>query len=160
VVSTANYLINPATILSNHKSTTCVNLLLTCCNYAISTGFHSSRLIRFVGWLYFNLNSHSYNTCRKSQKNTSCKSLNMYLSRYLHGVILGFFLSFCANYISFVLNHISISAFVGFHGLNIPFLCLNSLYAYYTDPIHPILCSSSRQHNHLLVITLSFYFLG
>jgi hypothetical protein len=43
------------------------------------------------------------------------------LSRYLCGVILRFLLSFCANSSSFVFNHLSISSFVGFHGLNIPF---------------------------------------
>jgi hypothetical protein len=113
--------INPATILSNQKSIVRVNLLLTCCNYAISIGFHSSYLIQFLGWLSFNLNNHSCNKCKKSQKNTSCRSLNTYLSRYLSSVSLGFLLSFCANSSSFVFNHLSISTFVGFHGLNIPF---------------------------------------
>jgi hypothetical protein len=111
-------------MLSNQKSTARVNLLSTCCNYAISVGFHSSCLIQFVGWFYFNLNIHSCNTCGKSQKNTSCKSLNMYLSRYLHGVNFRFLLSFCTNSSSFVFNQLSISAFVGFHGLNIPFYIL------------------------------------
>jgi hypothetical protein len=113
--------INPATTLSNQKSIARVNLLLTCCNCAVSTRFHSSCLIRFVGWLSFNLNNHSYNKWRKSQKNTSCKSLNTYLSRYLRGVNLGFLLSFCANSSSFVFNHLSISTFIRFHSLNIPF---------------------------------------
>jgi hypothetical protein len=54
-------------------------------------------------------------------ENTSCKSLNTYLLTYLCGVNLGFFLSFYTNSSSFVLNHLSISTFVGFHGLNIPF---------------------------------------
>jgi hypothetical protein len=40
----------------------------------------------------------------KFTKKTSCKSVNMYLSIYLRGVILGFLLSFCANSSSFVLN--------------------------------------------------------
>jgi hypothetical protein len=114
-------MINLATILSNQKSNVHVNLLLTCCNYTISIGFHSSCLILFVGWFSFNLNNHSCNKCGKSQKKTSCKSLNTYLSRYLCGVNLGFLLSFCTNSSSFVFNHISISAFVGFHGWNIPF---------------------------------------
>jgi hypothetical protein len=48
-------------------------------------------------------------------------SLNMYLLRYLHDVILGFMLSFCANSSSFVFNHFSISTFVGFHGPKIAF---------------------------------------
>jgi hypothetical protein len=113
--------INPATILSNQKSTARVNFLLTCCNCVISTGFHSSCLIRFTGWLSFNLNNHSYNKCGKSQKNNSCKSLNTYLSRYVYSVNLGFMFSFYANSISFVFNHLSISTFIGFHGLNIPF---------------------------------------
>jgi len=98
-----------------------MNLLLTCHNCAISTGFHSICLIQFVGWLSFKLNSHSCNTCGKSQKITSCRSLNTYLSRYLHSVNLGLMLSFCANSSSFVFNHISIFAFIGFHGLKIPF---------------------------------------
>jgi hypothetical protein len=121
VVSTINSVINPATILSNQESTTCVNLLLTCCNCTISTIFHSSCLIQFVGWLCFNLNGHSFKTCGKSYKNTSCKFLNTYLPRILHDVILGFLLSFYANSRSFFFNHISISTFVGFHNLNIPF---------------------------------------
>ena len=114
-------MINPATILSSQKSIACINLLSTCYNYVISIGFHSSCLIQFVGWLYFNLNSHSCNTCRKSQKNTSCRSLNTYLSRYFHSVILGFLLSFCENSRSFLFNQILISSFIRFHGLNIPF---------------------------------------
>jgi hypothetical protein len=93
--------INSATMLSNQKPTTRVNLLSTCCNCTISTGFHSSCLIQFVGWLYFNLFIHSCNTCGNSQKNTSCKSLNTYLSKYLCGVNFGFLLSFYANSISF-----------------------------------------------------------
>jgi hypothetical protein len=113
--------INHATILSNHKSIVCVYLLLTCCNCTISTGFHSSCMIQFGGWFCFNLNNHSCNKCGKSQKNTSCKSLNTYLSRYLQGVNIGFMLSFCVNLSSFILNHLSISSFVGFHGLDIPF---------------------------------------
>jgi hypothetical protein len=116
-----NSLINLATILSNQKSTARVNLLLTYCNCAISTGFHSNCLIRFVGYLSFNLNNHSCNKCGKSQKHTSCKSLKTYLSRYLRGVNLGFLLSFCTNSSFFVFNHLSISSFVGFHGLNISF---------------------------------------
>jgi hypothetical protein len=98
-----------------------VNLLLTCCNYMISTRFHSLYLIQFVVWLYLSLNSHFCNTCGISQKKTSCRSLTTYLSRYLHGVNLGFMLSFCANSISFVFKHFSIFAFIGFHDLNIPF---------------------------------------
>jgi hypothetical protein len=121
MVSTANSVINSATILSNHKSTMRVNLLLTCCNCTISTRFHSSYLIRFVAWLSFNLNNHSYNKYGKSWKNSSCKSLNTYLSRYLRSFNLGFMLSFYAKSSSFVFNHISIFSFVGFHGLNIPF---------------------------------------
>jgi hypothetical protein len=80
-------------------------------------------LICRVGF-FFNLNIHSCNTSRKSQKNTSCKSLNAYLSKYLRGVNFMFLLSFCANPISFVFNQLSISAFIGFHGLNIPFYIL------------------------------------
>jgi hypothetical protein len=45
----------------------------------------------------------------------------MYLSRYLRSVNLRFLLYFCANSISFVFNHLSISSFIGFHGLNTPF---------------------------------------
>jgi hypothetical protein len=66
-------MINLATILFNQKSTARVNLLLTCCSYTISIGFHSSCLIQVVGWFSLNLNSHSCNTCEKSQKNTSCR---------------------------------------------------------------------------------------
>jgi hypothetical protein len=58
---------------------------------------------------------------QKSQKNTSCKLLNMYLSRYVCSFILGFLLSFYTKSSSFVFNHLLIIAFVGFHGLNIPF---------------------------------------
>jgi hypothetical protein len=121
MVYTANLVINPETIVSNHKSTACANLLLTCCNCVISKGFHSSCMIQFVGWFSFNLNSHSCNKCSKSQKNTSCKFLNTYLSIYLRDVSLGFLLSFCINSSSFVFNHLSISAFIGFHGMNISF---------------------------------------
>jgi hypothetical protein len=113
--------INPATTLSNQKSTAHIKFLLTYCNCVISTGFHSSCLIRFVGWLYFNINNHSCNKCGKSQRNTSSKSLNTYLSRYLRGVNLGFLLSFCAKSSSFDFNHLSIYAFVGSHGIKIPF---------------------------------------
>jgi hypothetical protein len=120
-ISTTNSVINPTTISSNQKSIARVNLLLTFYNSTISIGFHSSYQIRFVGWLYFNLNRNSCNKCGKSQKNTSCKSLNTYLSRYLCGVNLGFLLSFYANSSSFVSNHLSIFSFVGFHGMNIPF---------------------------------------
>jgi hypothetical protein len=104
-VSTQNSVINSTIILSNKKSTTRVNLLFTCFNCAISIGCHSSCLIRFVGWFSFNINNHSYNRCGNLQKNTSCKYLNTYLARYLHGVYLGFLLYFCANLSSLVLNH-------------------------------------------------------
>jgi len=117
-------------------------------------------LILFLGWFYFNLNSHSCNTCMKSQKNISCRSLNTYLSKYLCGVNLGFLLSFCANANSFVFNHLSISTFIGFYDLNIPFLYLHSPHASSMDLIHSIPCKSNRKRNHLLVITLSIYFLA
>ena len=112
-------MINPATILSNQKSTARVNLLSTYCNCLISTWLHSNYLIWFVMSLSLNLNIHSCNTCGKSKKNTSCKSLNTYVSRYLYGVMLGFMFSFYTNSISFVFNQLSIYAFVGLHGLNI-----------------------------------------
>jgi hypothetical protein len=121
IVSTTNSIINPTTILSSQKSTTQVNLLFTCCNYSICTGVQSSCRICFVAWLSFNPSIHSCNKCGKSQKKTSCKSVNTYFSRYLWGVTLGFLLSFYAKSSSFFLNQLSISAFVGFHGLNIPF---------------------------------------
>jgi len=121
VVSTEKSIIKPTIILSSQKSTAQVNLLFTCWSFSICIGFHSSFRIRFVAWLSFNLSIHSCNKCGKSHKKTLCKSVNMYLSRYLRGVTLGFLLSFCANSISFVLNQLSIFAFVGFHGLNIPF---------------------------------------
>jgi hypothetical protein len=124
MVSTANYVINPATMLSNQKYIVCVNLLSTCCNCSISKKIHSRCLIQFFGWLYFNLSIHSCNTCGKSQKNTSCKSLNMYLSKYLSDVSFAFLLSFCENSITFVFNQLSMSSFVGFHGLKIPFYIL------------------------------------
>jgi hypothetical protein len=111
-------------MLFNQNSIARVNLLSTHYNYAISTKFHSSYLIIFVGWLYFNLNIHSCNTCGKSQKNTSCKSLHTYLSKYLRGLNFRFMLSFCANSNSFVFNQLSISTFVGFHGIKIPFYIL------------------------------------
>jgi hypothetical protein len=114
IVSTTNSIIKPTTILSSKKLTARVNLLFTCCNYSICTGVQSSCRIRFVTWLSLNLSIHSYSRCRKSQKKTSCKSVNTYLSRYLRGVILGFLLSFYANSSSWVLNQPSISAFVGF----------------------------------------------
>ena len=104
VVSIANSVINPTTMLSNQKSTAHVNLLSTRCNYVISSGFHYSSLIRLVGWFYFNLFIHSCNTCWKSQKRTSCKSLNKYLSKYLCGVNFGFLFPFCTNSNSFVFN--------------------------------------------------------
>jgi hypothetical protein len=83
VVSTANFVINPATILSSQKSTAWVNLLFTYYNHSICTGVHSNYQIQFVVWLSFNLSIHSCNKCGKSQKKTSCKSVNMYFSRYL-----------------------------------------------------------------------------
>jgi hypothetical protein len=49
----------------------------------------------------------------------------------MRGVNLGFLLSFCANSSSLVLNHLSISSFVGFHGLNIP------LYVFILCDFHP-----------------------
>jgi succinate-acetate transporter protein len=121
VVSTTNSVINPTTMLSSQKSTAHVSLLSTHCSCTISSGFHSSCLIQFIGWLSFNLLIHSCNMCGNSQKNTSCKSVNTYLSRYLRGVSFGFLLSFCTNSSSFVFNQLFISAFVGFHGLSIPF---------------------------------------
>jgi hypothetical protein len=121
IVSTTNSVIKPATILSSQKSTAQVNLLFTCCNCSICTRVHSNYQIWFVAWLSFNLSIHSCNKCGKSQKKTSCKSVNTYFSRYFRGVILGFLLSFCANSSSLVLSQVSISSFVGFHGLNIPF---------------------------------------
>jgi hypothetical protein len=121
IVSTANSVIKPAIILSSQKSTARVNLLFTYCNCSICTGVHSNCQIWFVAWLSFNLNIHSFNKCGKSQKKTSCKSVNTYFSRYFWGVTLGFLLSFCAKSSSFVFNQILISYFVGFHGLNIPF---------------------------------------
>jgi hypothetical protein len=104
VVSTANSVINPATILSSQKSTTRMNLLFTFCNCSICIGVHSNYQIRFIAWLSFNRSIHSCNKCGKTQKKTSCKSVNTYFSRYLWGVILGFLLSFCANSNSFVLG--------------------------------------------------------
>jgi hypothetical protein len=77
-----------------------------------------------VGWLIFNIFIHYYNTCGKSQKNTSCKSLNMYLSIYLCGVNFKCLLSFCENSNSFYFNQLSIYAFIGFHSLNFPFYIL------------------------------------
>jgi hypothetical protein len=120
VVSTANSVMKPATILSSQKSTARVNLLFTCCNCSICTGVQSSCRIWFVTWLSFNLSIHSCSRCGKSQKKTSCKSVNTYLSRYLRGVILGFLLSFCANSSSLVLNQPSISSFVGFQVSTFP----------------------------------------
>jgi hypothetical protein len=78
---------------------------------------------------------------RKSQKNTSCGSLNMYLSRYLCGVNLVFMLSFCVKSSSFVFNHLLIYAFVGFHGLNIPL---------YTVIIHVLLPRISSTQSHVV----------
>jgi hypothetical protein len=121
VVSTANSMMKPTTMLSSQKSTARVNLLFTCCNYSICIGVQSNCRTQFIAWLSFNLSIHSCNRCRKSQKKTSCKSLNTYLCRYLWGVILGFILSFCANYSSLILKHPSIYYFMGFQGLNIPF---------------------------------------
>jgi hypothetical protein len=121
VVSTTNSMIKPATILSSQNSNAQVNLLFTYCSCWICTGVQSSLRIWFVMWLSFNLKVHSCSRCGKSHKNTSCKSVNMYLSRYLCGVILGFLLSFSTNSSSLVLNHPSISSLVGFQGLNIPF---------------------------------------
>jgi hypothetical protein len=107
--------------MSNQKSTAHVNLLLTFYNCTISIGCHSSYLIQFVGWFYFNLNNHSCKRCKNSHKHTSCKSLNTFFSRYLSGVYLGFLFPCCAKSNSFVLNHLSIWSFIGFHGMNIPF---------------------------------------
>jgi hypothetical protein len=120
-ISTANSIINLATILSSQNSTVQVNFLFTCCNFSIYTGVQYNFWIWFIMWLSFNLSIHS-NKCGKSQKKTSCKSVNMYFSRYLWGVTLGFLLSFCANSNSFILSQLSISYFVGFHGIKIPFL--------------------------------------
>jgi hypothetical protein len=120
-VLTKNSVIKPTTILSSQKSITWVNLLFTCCNFLICTRVHSNYWIWFVVWLSFNLSIHSFNRCGKSQKKTSSESVNTYFSRYLWGVSLGFLLYFCANSISLVLIQVSISTFVGFHGLNIPF---------------------------------------
>jgi len=44
----------------------------------------------------------------------------MYFSIYLCGVNVRFLLSFYANSSSFIFSHLSIFAFIGFHGLNIP----------------------------------------
>jgi hypothetical protein len=121
VVSTTNSVINPAIILPSQKYIAWVNLLFICCNFSICTGVHSNCRIWFITWLSFNLSIHSCNRCGKSQKKTSCKSVNTYLSRYFWGVILGFLLSFCAKSSSLVLNQVSICSFVGFHCLNIPF---------------------------------------
>jgi hypothetical protein len=120
-VSTANSVIKPRTILSSQKYIARVNLLFTYCNCSIYTRVQSNCWNRFVAWLSFNLSIHSYNKCGKSQKKTSCRSVNTYFSRYLRGVILGFLLSFHENSSSLVLNQLSIFAFVGFHNLNIPF---------------------------------------
>jgi hypothetical protein len=155
-------------MLSNQKSNARVNLLSTCCNYVISIGFHSRCLIQFVGWLYFNLNIHSCNTCRKSQKNTSCKSLNTYLSRLFCCVNFGFMLSFYSNSISFVFNQLSIFSSVGFHGLNIPFyiiilLTYCRLIKHYFDAsladlIHSIPSCSNQPAMEPFVGFLLFYF--
>jgi hypothetical protein len=104
VVSTTNFVIKSTTILSSQKLITRVNLLFAYCSCWICTGVQSSCRIWFVVWVSFNLKIHSCSRCGKSQKKTSCRSVNTYLSRYLHGVILGFLLSFCANSNSVVLN--------------------------------------------------------
>jgi hypothetical protein len=117
----ANSVIKPATILSSQNYTARVNLLFTFCNCSICIVVHSSCQIWFIVWLSFNLSIHSCNKCGKSQKKTSCKSVNTYFSRYFWGIILGFLLSFCANSSSLVLSQVSIYAFLGFHGLKIPF---------------------------------------
>jgi hypothetical protein len=89
--------------------------------------------------LYMCILAYVYVHVRKSQKNTSCKSLNTYLSRYLCSVNLGFLLSFCTNSSSFVFNHLLISAFIGFHGLIIPFytfiLCM---FLPWSHPLNPV----------------------
>jgi hypothetical protein len=118
---TVNSVINLVGIPSSQKSTVRVNLLLTYCNCSIYTRVHSNCPIHFFAWLSFNLNIHSCNKCGKSQKKTSCKSVNTYFSRYLPSVTLGFLLSLCANTNSFVFVQLSIYSFVGFHYLNIPF---------------------------------------
>jgi hypothetical protein len=120
-VSTTNSVMKPVTILLSQKSIVRVNLLFTYCNCSICTRVQSSCRIRLVAWLSFNLSIHSCSRWGKSQKKTSCKSINTHLSRYLRGVMLGLVLSFWANSSSLVLDQPSISAFVGFHGLNIPF---------------------------------------
>jgi len=120
-MSTANSVMKPATILSSQKSTAWVNLLFTSCNYSICIWVQYSFGIWFIAWLSFNLSIHSCSRCRKSQKKTSCKSVNTYLSIYLRGVSLGFLLSFWENSSSLVLNPPWISTCMGFQGLNIPF---------------------------------------
>jgi hypothetical protein len=157
-------------MLSNQNYTARVILLSTRCSCTIISGFHYNYLIRFIGWLSFNLLIHSCNMCQNSQKNTSCKSMNKYLSRYLHGVNLGFLLSFCTKYSSFVLaifqslplwdSMVSTSPFIFafFHLLVIRSgLLLTRLPQISCAQSHclPI----SRQQNHLLVFysLLSIY---
>jgi len=147
--STVNSIINLATILLSQKSTARVNFLFTFYNCSICTRVHSSCRIRFVRWLTFNLSIHSSNKCGKSQEKTSCKLVNTYFSGYLWGVTLGFLLSFYANSSSFVLNQLSISTFVGFHGLNIPFYWLivflfSSLFSWSTYLIYSTLSYSYK----------------
>jgi hypothetical protein len=127
-MSTANSVINPTTILSSQKYIVRVNLLFTCCNCSICTGVHSSCRTRFIAWLSFNLSIHSCNKCEKLQKNTLCKSVNTYLSRYLWGVIIGFLLSFCANSISFVLNQLSVDTERGVNQYQVQFKTFFNLY--------------------------------
>jgi hypothetical protein len=78
----------------SQKCTAWVNLFFTYCSFSIFTGVHSNYRIRFIVCLSFNLSIHSCNKCGKSQKKTPCRSVNMYFSRYLRGVILGFFVVF------------------------------------------------------------------
>jgi hypothetical protein len=105
IVSTVNSMIKPAIMLSNHKSTTHVNFLLTLSNREIFLVVHSTYLIRLFGWVSLNLNDHSYNNYRKNIKYASCKSVNTYICSYWHSLCLEPFLSLCTNSNYFVSNY-------------------------------------------------------
>jgi len=94
----------------------------------------SSDLTLFVGWVYFNCVIHFCNSVGKSLNKLSCISLIMYLSKYYLGLNLELLLSLWENSSSWIVNHLSVSSFVGFQPTNTPFFDPSRYTVWYIPP--------------------------
>jgi hypothetical protein len=121
-------------MLSNQKSTACMNFLFTLFNRVILSSVQFTDLNLFFRWVYFSRAIHFYNSMGNSINKLSCISLNMYLSKYCLGLNLGILLSLWESSNSWTVNHLSIYAFMGCQHKKIPFLKTSCYIEWYIPP--------------------------